>query len=100
MLLTGRAIGVSEAKQMGLVNSIVAKGQARAEAESLAHRMAEYPQVAMRSDRHSAYAQLSLTHDDAVLKEARLAEAAKRQEAQTGAACFAAGSGRHGAFEE
>lgn len=100
MLLTGRAIGADEAKQMGLANYVVAKGQARAEAEALAHRMAEFPQVAMRSDRQSAYTQLGMTLDEAVLEEARLAEAAKRREAQTGAARFAAGSGRHGAFEE
>jgi enoyl-CoA hydratase len=100
MLLTGRAIGADEAKQMGLANYVVAKGQARAEAEALAHRMAEFPQIAMRSDRESAYAQLGLTLDDAVLEEARLAEAAKKREAQSGAARFAAGSGRHGVFEE
>lgn len=100
MLLTGRAIGADEAKQMGLANYVVATGQARTEAEALAHRMAEFPQIAMRSDRQSAYSQLGMTLDDAVLEEARLAEAAKQQEAQSGAARFAAGSGRHGAFEE
>ncbi|NKB57278.1 MAG: crotonase/enoyl-CoA hydratase family protein [Alphaproteobacteria bacterium] len=99
MLLTGRAIGADEAKQMGLANYVVPKGAARAEAEALALKVSEYPQIAMRSDRESAYTQLGLTLDDAVLEETRLAEAAKRQEAQSGAARFAAGAGRHGSFE-
>lgn len=99
MLLTGRAVDAEAAQQMGLANYVVPKGQARAEAEALAARMAAFPQIAMRSDRQSAYAQLGLSLDDAVLEEARFAEAAKRQEAQSGAARFAAGSGRHGRFE-
>jgi enoyl-CoA hydratase len=99
MLLTGRAIGAEEAKQMGLANYVVAKGQARVEAETLALRISAFPQIAMRSDRASAYTQLDLPLDSAVLEEARLAEAAKAQEAQTGAARFAAGSGRHGQFD-
>lgn len=99
MLLTGRAIGADEAKQMGLANYVVPKGQARAEAIALAKKMAEFPQIAMRSDRNSAYTQLGLPLDDAVLEDARLAQAAKEMEAQSGAARFAAGAGRHGAFE-
>ncbi len=99
MLLTGRAIGAEEAERIGLANYVVAKGRARAEAEAMALRLSEFPQIAMRSDRESAYAQFGLTLDDAVLEEARLARAAKAQEAQTGAARFAAGSGRHGSFE-
>ena len=99
MLLTGRAIGAEEAKRMGLANHVAAKGRARAEAEALARRMAGFPQIAMRSDRESVYAQLGLPLDAAVLEEARLAQAAKEREAQSGAARFAAGAGRHGAFE-
>ena len=99
MLLTGRAIGAEEALQMGLANYVVPTGQARAEAEKLAVRVSEFPQIAMRSDRQSAYEQLGLSLDDAVLEEARLAQAAKEQEAQSGAARFAAGAGRHGSFE-
>ncbi len=100
MLLTGRAIGAAEAKQMGLANYVVATGQTRAEAEALAARVADFPQIAMLSDRASAYAQTALSLDDAVLEENRLAQSAKAQEAQTGAARFAAGSGRHGTFEK
>ena len=44
--------------------------------------------------------QLGLPLDDAVLEEARLAQAAKEQEAQSGASRFAEGAGRHGSFEE
>ena len=100
MLLTGRAIGAEEAHQIGLANYVVAKGQARDEAEKLARRIAEFPQIAMCSDRQSAYAQLGMSLEDAVLAEAQLAQAAKEQEAQSGAARFAEGAGRHGSFEE
>ena len=37
---------------------------------------------------------------EALALETQLAEAAKRQEAQSGAAKFAAGAGRHGGFED
>ena len=99
MLLTGRAIGAEEALQMGLANYVVAEGKARVEAENLGRRVAEFPQIATCSDRQSAYAQLDLSLDDALLEEARLAKAAKEQEAQTGAARFTQGAGRHGSFE-
>ena len=98
-----RLIGMSKALdmlQIGLANYVVAKGQARDEAEKLARRIAEFPQIAMCSDRQSAYAQLGMSLEDAVLAEAQLAQAAKEQEAQSGAARFAEGAGRHGSFEE
>ena len=99
MLLTGRAIKADEAKQMGLANYVVPKGTARMEAEALALKVSAFPQIAMGSDRASAYAQADLSLDNAMLEEARFAQAAKEQEAQIGAARFAAGSGRHGSFE-
>jgi len=99
MLLTGDAVPAEQALAWGLVTEVVPDGTARARAEALAVRMADFPQIAMRSDRRSAQAQAGLKLAAAVEQEMRLAEAAKRQEAQSGAQRFAAGAGRHGSFD-
>lgn len=100
MLLTGRPVHASEALAMGLANRVVPPGKARGEAEALALRIAQFPQVAMRSDRLSAYAQAGLEMPLALAREAELAERAKAIEAQAGAERFTAGAGRHGGTAE
>ena len=100
MLLTGRPVHAAEALAMGLANRVVPPGKAREEAQALALQIAQFPQVAMRSDRRSAYAQAGLEMADALAREAELAEEAKALEAQTGAARFDAGEGRHGEAAE
>lgn len=99
MLLTGRAVSAEEALQWGLLNQRVAAGKAVDEACELAHRMAAFPQIAMRSDRLSAYRQEGETLAAALAIEKQLAEDAKRIEAQAGAARFAGGAGRHGKLD-
>lgn len=99
MLLTGRAIGAEEALAWGLLNECVPAGEALERALILARRMAEFPQIAMRSDRMSAYRQEGLDLSEAIAEETRIAEEAKRREAQSGAQRFASGAGRHGGFE-
>ena len=96
MLLTARSVGGEEAERIGLANRVVADGTARQEAEALARLIAQFPQIAMRSDRASAYAQADLTVDQAIARELELASDARRLEARAGAARFAAGAGRHG----
>jgi enoyl-CoA hydratase len=100
MLLTGEAVSAEKALDWGLVTKVVSTGTAVAAAQDLAQRMAGFPQIAMRSDRQSAYQQAALSLSGAIENEMRLAEAAKRQEAQSGAQAFAAGAGRHGRFDE
>src|SRR5450432_2620429 len=60
MILTGRAVGSAEALSWGLANRVVPRGRARPEAEALAAEIARFPQVCMRNDRHSTYAQWTL----------------------------------------
>jgi len=96
MLLTGRPVDAREALAMGLANRVVPAGRALAEAQSLARRIAAFPQVAMRSDRQSAYRQAGLPFAAAIAEEDRLAQDARRLEARSGAARFAEGAGRHG----
>jgi len=96
MLLTARIVPAREAHQMGLVNRVVENGRARFVAEELAHTLCEFPQIAMRSDRMSAYMQEGQSLEAALTLEALLANEAKNKEAIEGAAQFVAGNGRHG----
>jgi enoyl-CoA hydratase len=83
---------------MGLVNRVVPVGQARVEAEALARSLAEFPQACLRHDRLSALEQEGLTEADALAGELRHGLASLAAGALDGAARFASGEGRHGAF--
>jgi enoyl-CoA hydratase len=69
MIMTGRAVGASEALQFGLVNRVVPGGTARAAAEALAAELAALPQTCLRNDRMSAIESVSLDHDSAMAGE-------------------------------
>ncbi len=99
MILTGRPVGATEALAMGLANRVVPTGGARAAAEALAREIARMPQAALRSDRLSSYEQAALSIETAMAREFALGVPAL-QEAQAGAARFAAGKGRKGSFED
>ena len=99
LILTGRAVDAQEALSFGLVNRVVAPGEARAAAEQLAHELAALPQAALRGDRMSAYRQQDLSIEDALQVELDHGLLALR-EGLDGALRFAAGAGRHGARVE
>jgi enoyl-CoA hydratase len=99
LILTGRAVGAQEALAMGLCNRVVAKGNAREEAQKLAHEIARFPQICMRTDRMSAYRQWDLDLVEALKNEGREGLKPLREEARAGAARFAAGAGRGGSFK-
>jgi enoyl-CoA hydratase len=96
MILTGRAVGASEALQFGLVNRIVSRGQARAAAEALAREIAAFPQRCMLTDRRSAYAAWDADGSEALRREGAAGYDVVFAEGTAGAARFAAGAGRHG----
>jgi enoyl-CoA hydratase len=101
LILIGRPVKAEEALAIGLANRIVATGQARSAAEALAHDIAAFPQACVRSDRRSAFEQWDLPMADALRNEFRLGMATIQSgEALSGAARFAAGSGRGGKFGE
>lgn len=100
MLLTGRAIGADEAIAIGLATRKVARGTTRTEAEQLARQIAGFPPVAMTSDRQSAYESFDRDQASAIRREMELSLEARRKESQAGAARFAQGEGRHGAFKK
>ena len=100
MILTGRGVGGEEALRIGLANRLVEPGQALASAVELARELARFPQRCLRSDRISAYEQWGRGLDDALLHETRLGrQVIESGETRAGAARFAQGAGRHGAFE-
>jgi enoyl-CoA hydratase len=84
---------------MGLANRLVPKGEARAHAIALARDIARFPQTCLRADRLSALRQWDLAEEDAIANEMRGGlEVISSGETLSGAARFASGIGRHGAF--
>jgi enoyl-CoA hydratase/carnithine racemase len=79
LILTGRAVGASEALAIGLANRVVPPGQARAEAENLAAELAQHPASGLRGDRMSAYEQFGLPLEEALRKEFERGGAALEQ---------------------
>jgi len=98
LILTGRGVGSEEALVIGLANRVVPTGTSREAAEELAAELARFPQLCMRHDRLSAYEQHELGLEQALASELRHGLVALEHEALPGAARFAAGEGRHGAF--
>jgi enoyl-CoA hydratase/carnithine racemase len=99
LILTGRPVGGPEALRMGIANRLVPKGEARAQAIELAKEIARFPQACMRADRLSALRQWDLEEEEAIANEMRGGlEVIASGETLSGAARFASGAGRHGAF--
>jgi len=99
LILTGRGVAGEEALAMGLVNRLTPPGQALAVASQLALELAAFPQTCLRNDRRSALEQWGLSEQQACVNEVRIGlETIRTGETIEGAARFAAGVGRHGAF--
>ncbi|MGZ4644483.1 MAG: crotonase/enoyl-CoA hydratase family protein [Blastococcus sp.] len=98
LVLTGRPVEASEALAIGLANRVVPTGTARAAAEALAREVAAFPQTCLRQDRLSLLEQDGLTEEAAIAGELRHGLVSLAADALPGAARFAAGEGRHGAF--
>ena len=100
MILTGRPVSAAEALRIGLVTQVTAPGTALDTAVALARSIAAFPQGSLRADRGSAHEQWGTPMDAALVREAHLGgRAIASGETVAGAARFAAGAGRHGAFD-
>ena len=100
LILSGRPVAAEEAYTMGLANRVVASGTARQEAEALAREIAQFPQHCLRNDRLSVYEQQGLTLEDALRNEFERSAESLLVDGLKGASQFAAGKGRHGAFNK
>lgn len=99
LILTGRPVPAEEALQMGLVNRVVARGEAVNAALALARELAAFPQACLRGDRRSVHAQWGLDADAAIAFEFRQGMATLQSgETVDGATRFRDGAGRHGQF--
>ena len=98
LMLTSRPVDAQEALSMGLVNRVVADGQARQAAEELALQLSRFPQQCMLADRRSSYEQWGMPLEDALVNEGRGGYAVLESEAIPGASRFSGGKGRHGSF--
>jgi enoyl-CoA hydratase len=83
-----------------LINRIVEEGAALAAAKELARQIAAFPQLCLRTDRNSAYAQWDLSLADALRNEGKNGVSVVLAEGLAGAGQFAQGMGRHGNFDE
>ncbi|MFI6938179.1 crotonase/enoyl-CoA hydratase family protein [Streptomyces sp. NPDC050418] len=99
LILTGRPVPADEAYAMGLANRVVPAGRSREAAEELAAEIAAFPQACLRSDRASVLEQEGLGEEAALAGEFHYGVGVLAESLQ-GAARFAAGAGRHGAFGE
>jgi enoyl-CoA hydratase len=99
MILTGRPVHAEEALRMGLASRLVGDGEGLVEAQTLARRIAGFPQRCLRADRLSAYQQWDQPLTDALVGEGAGGYPIVFEEAIAGAQRFAKGAGRHGEFE-
>ena len=98
IILTGRKVPAEECLQIGLCEYVVADGQARAKAETLAHEIARFPQSCMRADRRSAVRQHGLPVREALQQEWANSREELTKGGLAGAGRFSSGLGRHGDF--
>ena len=98
LILTGRPVEAEEAQRIGLVNELVEPGAHLERALELAETIAGFPQETMLADRRAAIEGFGMPLAEGLGLEARLGARCSSVAAR-GAARFAAGEGRHGAFE-
>lgn len=98
LIMTGRQVMANECERIGLCEYVVPEGDARTRAERLAHEIARFPQLCMRSDVASAKASHGVDLNEALRQEYEGSKAAIRAEGISGARRFADGAGRSGDF--
>jgi enoyl-CoA hydratase len=72
LIITGRRIDVCEAERIGLVNEVVARGEALTRALALAHEIAALPQGAIRADKETILRGVGRTLEERLRIEAEM----------------------------
>ena len=89
MLLTGDTISADEAKRIGLVNRVVARGQEREEAIALARKIASKSAATVKLGKEAFYAQNEMNLADAYRYASRvMAENMMMHDAAEGIGAF------------
>jgi len=96
LILTGRAVDAAEAHAIGLVDRVVASGQARQGRKLVGQGLGGLPQDCLRNDRLSVLDQEGLPEVEALRVELDHGMRSLSTDALEGAARFASGAGRHG----
>lgn len=99
LILTGRQVMAEECERIGLCEYVVAEGQARPAAETLAHQIASFPQQCVRADMGSVKRNWGRPVREALEDEFEQSKAIVRAEGVAGAQRFAEGAGRSGVFD-
>ena len=99
LILTGRKVTAQECLAIGLCERVVESGGARPAAESLAEKIANFPQACVQADRASVYMQYGLDLDRAMRNEFEGGKTPLSAEGLAGANRFSSGRGRHGDFD-
>lgn len=76
MMFTGDPVAVEEAQQWGLINQVVAKGEALTHAVALARRLADQPNIALQLCKASANMSFDMDEKSAVYASLPLSEKA------------------------
>ena len=94
LIITGRRIDAHEAREIGLVNEVVPRGEALERAQTLAREIAALPQGAIRSDKESVMRGVGRTLEERLRIEAEqvLSMFMRRDSHTIGAAAFKAGN--------
>jgi enoyl-CoA hydratase/carnithine racemase len=94
LVITGRRIDAQEALRIGLVNEVVARGEALSAAQRLADEIAALPQGAIRSDKESIMRGIGRTLEERLRIEAEMTISMflRRDSHTIGASAFNAGN--------
>lgn len=98
LILTGRPVPAAEAYQMGLVNRVVRRGEARRAAEQLARELCAFPPDCLRSDRLATLEGMALDGPAALDNEFRKGIATIEATGLADVERFRRGAGRGGTF--
>jgi enoyl-CoA hydratase len=98
IILTGRKVPAEECLRIGLCEYVTPKGGSRKKAEELAHEIARFPQICVRTDRRSAIKSHGLSVRDGLIQEWYNGREALTTDGVAGAGRFKDGLGRHGDF--
>ena len=98
MIMTGRPVRAEEALNIGLADRLAPEGQALDMATNLALEITQFPFLAMRADRATAWAAFDDDEARLLIAEDKGAQAAKKNEAAQGATRFKKGFGKGGEY--